>query len=121
MSRSRYRLKVSVTPMMRCRGNFLNCTLAGCVGETRISDELIKQWRAQAERGRVPIKDAAGRDVAIPLFEASPRRSMLWQKVRLPGHAIGVVFKLEQKDFERLAPSQTSRSMHRQMRQQSRH
>lgn len=43
-----------------------NCTRTGCAAETNISEEQLKRWRAQAERGRVQIKDAAGRDTTIP-------------------------------------------------------
>jgi invasion protein IalB len=46
--------------------SWLNCTPGGCAAEANVSDELMKQWRAQTERGRVQVKDSAGRDVAIP-------------------------------------------------------
>jgi invasion protein IalB len=43
-----------------------NCTAIGCVAEANITDDILRQWRAQTERGRVQIKDASGRDVTIP-------------------------------------------------------
>jgi len=43
-----------------------NCTSGGCAAEANITEEVLKQWRAQTEHGRVQIKDAAGRDATIP-------------------------------------------------------
>jgi invasion protein IalB len=43
-----------------------NCTATGCVAEANITDDILRQWRAQTERGRVQIKDASGGDVTIP-------------------------------------------------------
>jgi invasion protein IalB len=43
-----------------------NCTAIGCVAEANITDNILRQWRAQTERGRVQIKDASGGDVTIP-------------------------------------------------------
>ena len=46
--------------------NWRNCTSGGCIAEANIAEVVLKLWRAQTEHGRVQIKDAAGRDVAIP-------------------------------------------------------
>jgi invasion protein IalB len=46
--------------------NWRNCTATGCVAEAKITDDILKRWRAQTERASVQIKDASGRDVAIP-------------------------------------------------------
>jgi invasion protein IalB len=42
------------------------CIPAGCVADVDVSADMLKHWRAQTERGRVQIKDSAGREVALP-------------------------------------------------------
>lgn len=46
---------------------FRRCVPAGCFGEVELKDDLQKKFRASAEAGKITFKDAADRDVAIPL------------------------------------------------------
>ena len=46
---------------------FRRCVLAGCFAEFELKDDLQKKFRAAAEPGKILYKDAADRDVAIPL------------------------------------------------------
>ncbi len=46
------------------------CIPAGCFADAAVGDEVLRQWRRASEAGRIVFKDAAGRDVALPL---SPR------------------------------------------------
>jgi invasion protein IalB len=47
---------------------FRRCVPAGCFGEIELKDDLQKKFRAAgAEAGKITFKDAADRDVAIPL------------------------------------------------------
>jgi invasion protein IalB len=43
------------------------CLSGGCYAETAATDDMIKAWRGSAEPGRIAFKDAAGRDLAIPV------------------------------------------------------
>ncbi len=46
---------------------FRRCVPAGCFVEIELKDELQKRFRGTAEAGKILYKDAADRDVAIPL------------------------------------------------------
>jgi invasion protein IalB len=46
---------------------FRRCVPAGCFAEIELKDDLQKKFRAAAEPGKILFKDAADRDVAIPL------------------------------------------------------
>lgn len=43
------------------------CLPGGCFADLVIKDEQLKRWRAASEKGRLIFKDAAGRDITIPL------------------------------------------------------
>lgn len=43
------------------------CLPGGCVADLAVSDDQLKRWRTTSERGRLTFKDAAGREIAIPL------------------------------------------------------
>ncbi|MGU3493272.1 invasion associated locus B family protein [Xanthobacteraceae bacterium A53D] len=43
------------------------CLPGGCFAEVTLNDDLVKRLRAATEQGRLTFKDAAGRDVALPL------------------------------------------------------
>lgn len=43
------------------------CLPTGCFAETAPGDDLLKQWRKASEPGRILFRDAAGRDLALPL------------------------------------------------------
>ena len=43
------------------------CLPTGCFAETAPGDDVLKQWRKAGEPGRILFKDAAGRDLALPL------------------------------------------------------
>ena len=46
---------------------FRRCVPAGCFAEIELKDDIQKKFRASAEPGKIMFKDAADRDVAIPL------------------------------------------------------
>jgi invasion protein IalB len=46
---------------------FRRCVPAGCFVEIELKDDLQKKFRGSAEPGKITFKDAADRDVAIPL------------------------------------------------------
>jgi invasion protein IalB len=46
---------------------FRRCVPAGCFVEIELKDDLQKKFRGSAEAGKITFKDAADRDVAIPL------------------------------------------------------
>lgn len=43
------------------------CIPTGCFADAAPSDELVKQWRKAGEAGRIQFRDAAGRELALPL------------------------------------------------------
>ncbi|HEV7256505.1 MAG TPA: invasion associated locus B family protein [Bosea sp. (in: a-proteobacteria)] len=43
------------------------CIPNGCFADTAPSDDVIRQWRKASEPGRILFKDAAGRELALPL------------------------------------------------------
>jgi invasion protein IalB len=43
------------------------CIPGGCFAEVAPSDESIKAWRGSEDAGRITFKDAAGRDVTLPV------------------------------------------------------
>lgn len=43
------------------------CLPTGCFAEAAPGDDVLKQWRKASEPGRILFKDAAGRDLALPL------------------------------------------------------
>lgn len=43
------------------------CLPTGCFAEAAPGDDVLKQWRKAGEAGRILFKDAAGRDLALPL------------------------------------------------------
>lgn len=43
------------------------CIPTGCFADIAASDEALKPWRKAAEAGRIVFKDAAGRELALPL------------------------------------------------------
>jgi len=43
------------------------CVPAGCFAEAVPGDDVLRQWRKAGEAGRIVFKDAAGRDLALPL------------------------------------------------------
>jgi invasion protein IalB len=43
------------------------CLPTGCFAETAPGDDALKQWRKASEPGRILFRDAAGRDLALPL------------------------------------------------------
>jgi invasion protein IalB len=46
---------------------FDHCLPAGCFAEFEVKDELFKKLRAADGAGKVSFKDAAGRDVVLPI------------------------------------------------------
>ena len=46
---------------------FRRCVPAGCFAEIELKDDLQKKFRGSTEAGKILFKDAAERDVAIPL------------------------------------------------------
>jgi len=46
---------------------FRRCVPAGCFGEVELKEDLQKKFRGSNEAGKITFKDAADRDVAIPL------------------------------------------------------
>lgn len=43
------------------------CLPSGCFADVAPSDDVLKQWRKASEPGRILFKDAAGRELALPL------------------------------------------------------
>jgi len=43
------------------------CIPTGCFADATPGDDMLKQWRKAGEAGRIQFKDAAGRDLALPL------------------------------------------------------
>lgn len=43
------------------------CLPTGCFADIAPGDDVLKQWRKATEQGRILFKDAAGRDLALPL------------------------------------------------------
>ena len=43
------------------------CLPGGCFADAVAKDDLLKRWRGATEPGRIVVKSASGRDVAIPL------------------------------------------------------
>lgn len=43
------------------------CIPTGCLADAAPGDDLLKQWRKASEAGRIVFRDAAGRDLAMPL------------------------------------------------------
>ncbi|HEY5796435.1 MAG TPA: invasion associated locus B family protein [Bosea sp. (in: a-proteobacteria)] len=43
------------------------CIPSGCFADAAPADDIIRQWRKATEAGRIVFKDAAGRDLALPL------------------------------------------------------
>lgn len=43
------------------------CLPGGCFADAVAKDDLLKRWRGLTEPGRIVVKSAAGREVAIPL------------------------------------------------------
>jgi len=46
---------------------FKRCVPSACLSDIELKDDMIKKLRARAENGRLEFKDAAQRDVAIPV------------------------------------------------------
>jgi invasion protein IalB len=46
---------------------FRRCVPSGCLAEIDLKDDLLKKFRASPDAGKLQFKDAAERDVAIPL------------------------------------------------------
>jgi len=43
------------------------CLPTGCFADVVPGDDMLKQWRKATEQGRILFKDAAGRELALPL------------------------------------------------------
>lgn len=43
------------------------CLPAGCFADADLPDKLIKQWRTNAQSGRLAFQDGAGRPVTLPV------------------------------------------------------
>jgi invasion protein IalB len=43
------------------------CIPSGCFADAPLGDDVVKQWRKASEAGRIVFRDAAGRDLALPL------------------------------------------------------
>jgi invasion protein IalB len=43
------------------------CIPGGCFADAAPGEDLIRQWRKASEPGRIVFKDAAGRELALPL------------------------------------------------------
>ncbi|UZF93431.1 invasion associated locus B family protein [Bosea sp. NBC_00550] len=43
------------------------CLPTGCFADVVPGDDVLKQWRKATEQGRILFKDAAGRELALPL------------------------------------------------------
>jgi invasion protein IalB len=43
------------------------CIPGGCIAELEVRDDLLARWRGHSGPGSITLKDAAGRDVAIPI------------------------------------------------------
>ena len=43
------------------------CLPVGCFAENIAPDEAIRRWRGETGQGRISYKDAAGRDLALPI------------------------------------------------------
>lgn len=43
------------------------CLPSGCFADVAPGDDVLKQWRKASEPGRILFKDAAGRELALPL------------------------------------------------------
>jgi len=43
------------------------CIPTGCFADATPGDDMLRQWRKAGEAGRIQFKDAAGRDLALPL------------------------------------------------------
>ncbi|GJE70803.1 invasion associated locus B family protein [Methylorubrum podarium] len=43
------------------------CQQGGCLADAALSEDVLKRWRGSAEPGRILFKDAAGREIALPL------------------------------------------------------
>lgn len=43
------------------------CLPTGCFADAALGDDVVRQWRKAGEPGRIVFKDAAGRDLALPL------------------------------------------------------
>jgi invasion protein IalB len=46
---------------------FQRCVPTGCFAETDLKDDLVKRLRTLTENGKLEFKDAAQRDVALPV------------------------------------------------------
>jgi invasion protein IalB len=47
--------------------SFKRCIGNGCIADTDLTDDVVKQLRARSENGKLLFKDAAQRDVSIPV------------------------------------------------------
>lgn len=43
------------------------CLTGGCFADGAAPDDLIKAWRSQTSAGKMTFKDAAGREIALPV------------------------------------------------------
>jgi invasion protein IalB len=46
---------------------FKRCVPAACLADSEIKDDLVRKLRAATENGKLEFKDAAQRDVAVPV------------------------------------------------------
>ena len=62
--------------------NLMQCIPAGCFADLAITEDMLRQFRTVTTRGRIVFKNAAQRDIDIPLsfkgfgqaFDALPKR-----------------------------------------------
>ena len=47
--------------------NWTRCLATGCFSSSVVSDDVIKNWRALTQSGRVIFKNALGQDVILPV------------------------------------------------------
>ncbi len=43
------------------------CIPGGCIADREVRDDMLARWRAHTGAGSITLKDAAGRDVAVPI------------------------------------------------------
>lgn len=43
------------------------CLPSGCFADAPLGDDVVRQWRKASEAGRIVFRDAAGRDLVLPL------------------------------------------------------
>lgn len=60
-------IQIPGTPPSTLSATFDRCVPAGCFASLQIRDDILKKFNATEGAGKVTFKDAAGRELAVPL------------------------------------------------------